>query len=100
RQGAPIGLALLRLATRGALAQQPAHLPPPVAGHAPAAHGHTRLAPPPCGPLPPRDRAPQGAGHALPPGLGPLDGTRAGSAGTHPEVFTHPHPRAALTGLP
>ena len=48
-QMAPLVLPFLRLAARGPLAQQPAHMLPLVAGHAPAVHRHKLLVQPPCG---------------------------------------------------
>src|SRR5919199_2610714 len=70
-QIAPVGLALLGLATRGALAQQPADMPLALGGDSPATHGHTRLAPPSLGALPPPNRPPLPTRQGLPPLIGP-----------------------------
>src|SRR6266511_3744603 len=40
RQITPVGFPLLRLASRGPFAYQPAHVPLAIAGDAPALHGH------------------------------------------------------------
>src|SRR5919109_2669965 len=99
RQVAPVVFPFLGLPARGPLAQQPAHMPLPVAGHPPAAHRHKLLAQPPLGALAPADGPPLPAGQRPEQVIGPLPRACRSPLLTHPEVGAHAHYIALLSTL-
>jgi hypothetical protein len=86
----------LRLPARGPLAQQPAHLALPVAGHPPTPHRHKVLAPPPFGPMAPANGVPLPAGHRSQQVIGPLHRACRLPLRTHPEGRDRSAMRRAL----
>ncbi len=102
RQITPEVLALLGRPPRGALTQQPAHVPLAVAGHPPTPDDHPLLAPPACGALPPANRPPRPAGDAVEQRLRPQHRAARGAPDTHPNIrrtpTTDPACRASRPG--
>jgi hypothetical protein len=90
RQVAPGVLARLGRASRRARPDQPPSVPSPIPGHPPAAHGHTLLAQPCLGPLPPATRPPLPARQGGQPSVRPLPGGGRRTRAAHLDVGTPP----------
>jgi hypothetical protein len=98
-QVAPGVFLLLLLASRGPFPQQPADMPPPVAGHPPTPHCHKLLAQPALAALPPANGAPLPTGQCLEHLVSRLHQAGRFPLETDSLVGAHPHGVAFLPCL-